>query len=263
MLGARGAARRGLRPLSTNLVRFASGCSGTLSGWQMLIGQSAGCRWGTMTSLPTTSTGREASGALISPEADDQMDANIRNPLPAIGWREITVRKPPNSSDASRCFAAPGSDGWVRAGFASRSDGPPTWWAFPHPRRLRPTKDLRRKGLRLEWSAPIRLTASELTTVTVTLVNTADTDWIWDPEDHGFVHGQLFDDEGPYFPFNSAWFRYSHADHPLRNLHTGEAMKLRVNFGPDAAHTSPGHYTVRAHLRQLDLRSDRIDIEIT
>ncbi len=120
--------------------------------------------------------------------------------------------------------------------------------------QLRPTQDVRRQGLALSWTEPLRVASAELDAVTVTLTNTSDSVWTPDPEDHAFVHGHLLDDAGQS-PAN-CFFSYAPIPHEFKgvSLSPGESLELPVAFGHDEA-PAVGSYAIEAILVSLNLRS--------
>lgn len=120
--------------------------------------------------------------------------------------------------------------------------------------RLRRIQEIRRLGLALRWSEPLRVAASALNAVTVTLTNTSDSAWTPDPEDHAFVHGHVLDDAG-HSPAKCAFaYGSSQGDWKGISLAPGESTELPVSFSHDQP-SALGSYTIEAILVSLGLRS--------
>ena len=217
-------------------------------------------RWRSLGRYEVSAADFEASGepwGEVFPSAfTEPVPDWLRAELPDTGWREVTVREgggPPRTR-ARQLFAAPKDGSWVTALVWPQPPGLPTFMGDLSTYRLRPTQDIRREGLALSWSEPLRVAASELNAVTVTLTNTSDSLWTPDPEDHPFVHGHFLDDTGQR-PANCS-FAYAPNAHDFKgvSLAPGESMALPVEFGHDKA-PAPGSYDIEAILVSVNLRS--------
>ena len=133
----------------------------------------------------------------------------LRAELPDTGWREVTVRDVGRPSQGRQLFAAPVEGGWATALVWSSTEGPPVFMGDISTYQLRPTQEIRREGLALSWTEPLRVARSELDAVTVTLTNTSDSVWTPDPEDHAFVHGHFLDEDGQSPANCSFWYASS------------------------------------------------------
>lgn len=178
---------------------------------------------------------------LRPPHADIRQEAAWLDSLPVDGWRELCVH---SAQDArtTRMFAAPSPDGWFVAlpsgsGIMSFSGEP----VFP-----RPSKAVRRAGLVLAWlDDPV----SALTDLRVQLINTKHEHWKADPDDSGVVHGHILGDS------RSDWLAYRPLSQSLRDLESGEALELSVDFGAIAKPPKSGPVEVQATLLALDLQT--------
>ena len=180
--------------------------------------------------------------------------------LPRSGWRTVTVRAW-GDRPSNRLFAAPRDGGWAVVSVGIVPDGLPIFMGDIGTYQLRPDQESRRQGLRLTWKDPLRVSVSDLDTVTVTLTNTTDVGWTPDPQDHAFVHGHFLDGNGR--PPERCHFAYGGHQGQWRNasLAPGEALELPVIFGHDDA-PEPGSYGIEAILVSLNLRSPKGTITI-
>ena len=176
--------------------------------------------------------------------------------LPDTGWREVTVRDAGGLPKARQLFAAPKDGGWAIAWVRPQPEDPPVFMGELSTYRLRPTQETRRRGLALSWTEPLRVAASELNAVTVTLTNTSDSDWTPDSEDHPFVHAHFLDDAGQSPA--KCFFSYAPLAHQFEGvrLAPGESMELPVTFGHDKA-SALGSYAIEAILVAVNLRSPK------
>ncbi len=150
---------------------------------------------------------------------------------------------------------------WVTALVWPQHEGPPTFMGDLSTYRLRPTQSIRRQGLALSWTEPLRAEAPELDAVSVTLTNTSGSVWTPDPEDHGFVHGHFLDDDGNS-PAHCS-FAYGLSPHEFKgvSLAPGESLQLPVAFSHDKA-AAPGSHPIEAILVSLNLRSPKGTLEV-
>ena len=184
----------------------------------------------------------------------------LRAELPDTGWREVTVRDRSGPPQARQLLASPKDAGWVTAVVWPQAEGPPIFMGDLSTYRLRPTQESRRQGLLLSWTEPLRVAASELNAVTVTLTNTSDSVWTPDSEDHAFVHGHFLDDAGNS-PARCS-FAYAPRPHEFNeSLAPGESVELQVTFGHDKV-SAPGDYAIEAILVSLNLRSPKATLEV-
>ena len=179
----------------------------------------------------------------------------LRAELPDTGWREVTVREghPPQ---VRQLFAAPVDRKWATALVWPQAEGPPVFMGDISTYGLRPTQEIRRQGLTLSWTEPLRVAALELDAVTITLTNTSDSVWTPDPEDHAFIHGHLLDEAGES-PAD-CFFAYAPNPHVFSavSLAPGESLQLPVAFGHDKA-PAVGSYVIEAILVSMNLRSPK------
>ncbi len=185
----------------------------------------------------------------------------LRAELPDTGWREVTNRDSAGPRPDRKLFAAPVDGGWATALVWPQPEGPPVFMGSIATFQLRPIQEIRRRGLALSWTEPLRVTASELNALTVTLTNTTDSVWTPDPEDHDFVHGHFLDDAGQS-PATCS-FGYARQVPGFRgvSLAPGESLPLPVVFGHDKA-SAPGGYGVEAILVSLNLRSPKATLKV-
>jgi hypothetical protein len=175
----------------------------------------------------------EATGAPWDEAFPDEFSEPVpdwlRAELPDTGWREVTPRTRDGLLQDRQLFAAPTDRGWVTALVGPQPEGPPLFMGDLSTYGLRPTQEIRRQGLALGWSEPMRVASSELDAVTVTLTNTSDEVWTPDPEDHAFVHGHSLDDAGQA-PANCR-FAYGYSEGAWKgvSLAPGESTELPVS----------------------------------
>jgi hypothetical protein len=219
--------------------------SGDLSSWRSLGDhqvlaadfESAGERW----------------DAVFPSEFTEPVPDWLRAELPDAGWREVTVHDGGGAPNGRRLLAAPKDGRWATAWVWLQSEGPPVFMGDLSTYRLRPTREIRRQGLALSWTEPLRVAASELNAVTVTLTNTSDSHWTPDSEDHPFVHGHVLDDAG-HSPANCSFaYGLSQGDWKV-SLAPGESTELPVIFSHDKP-SALGSHTIEAILVSLNLRS--------
>ncbi|MFN8156939.1 MAG: hypothetical protein U0R68_05960 [Candidatus Nanopelagicales bacterium] len=201
----------------------------------------------------------DAWSRVIPADVDNRVGPELMAQMPSDGWRELSLLDS-HGPNASHLFAAPNEDGWALVHLTGRGDGL-ILSGDPGPYLVRPGRPRRRQGLALTWPEGIRCQASDLGSLSVTLQNTSATTWVWDPEDHGYVHGWLLDDRGDRLA--PGYFAYTPRQHPLRDLAPGESMSLGVDFGPAADRVRPGRYDVEAVLTALDLWSTKATLVVT
>jgi hypothetical protein len=86
--------------------------------------------------------------------------------------------------------------------------------------------------------------------------------WRWDPEDSGYVHAWLLDDQGERLA--PSWFAYGPLQYLLTDLGPDESIALDVDFGPSADdQVQPGSYAVEAVLPALDLWTAKSALDLT
>jgi hypothetical protein len=201
----------------------------------------------------------DAWSRVIPAEVDDRVGPELMAQMPSDGWRELSLPDGHDRPNASRLFAAPKGDGWALVQLSGTDDGL-ILSGDPGPYRVRPGRPSRRQGLELSWSEGIRCRASDLGSLSVTLQNTSEKTWVWDPEDRGYVHGWLLDERGDRLA--PGFFAYAPLQYRLGDLAPGESMSLGVDFGPDAHQVRPGRYDVEAVLAALDLWSTRASLVV-
>ncbi len=185
----------------------------------------------------------------------------LRAELPDTGWREVTVRDSGGLAQGRQLFAAPKDGAWVTALVWPQSEGLPIFMGDLSTYRLRPIQEIRRQGLALSWTEPLRVAASELNAATVTLTNTSDSVWTPDSEDHSFVHGHFLDDAG-HSPANCSFaYGSSQGDWKDISLAPGESTELPVTFSHDKP-SALGSYTIEAILVSLGLRSPKGTLQV-
>jgi hypothetical protein len=182
--------------------------------------------------------------------------------MPAQGWRQVTPWKPQDRANNSTLFAALIDGGWALVGLVEREGIGPILTGDPGPVRVRASRWERRRGLELRGAQhTLRCRPSELSRLSVRLVNAGGEPWTADPDDHAYVHGWLRDASGARK--GSDWFAYSPGSYSLPALLApGESVELPVDFGPALTDLTPGTYGVEVAMHTFDLHGDIGVVEI-
>jgi hypothetical protein len=208
-------------------------------------------------SLDNAMTGRRLVDALAL--------AEIRDQLPAQGWREVRSDDFGVDQGKMLTLAAPHQrvpDTWVLAYLSERDDQ----WLFsasPEPNSVWPGKAFRRRHLRLTWPrSPIVASAGRVPELAVTVTNTAAELWRGMPGDNHAVVAWIVDAETGERLTPQGWFAYGGADTAeLAARESKDLVAILATYGADEL--PPGEYGLEAVLLTLDLRSDRGHLRLT
>jgi hypothetical protein len=191
--------------------------------------------------------------------------AEIRDQLPAQGWREVRSDDFGVDEGKMLTLAAPHHrvpDAWVLASLSERDDQ----WLFsasPEPNSVWPGKAFRRRHLRLTWPrSPIVASAGRVPELPVTVTNTAAELWRGMPGDIQAPVTWIVDAETGERLTPQGWFAYGGAS--TAELAAGASKDLVAILATHGAdELPPGEYGLEAVLLTLDLRSDRGHLRLT
>ncbi|MEJ1194306.1 hypothetical protein [Pseudarthrobacter sp. CCNWLW207] len=172
--------------------------------------------------------------------------------FPLIGWRRLQTSYPSWALEmlvlGAPDQASPGR--WVLVQLHHDKNG----WQFAGPASYLPipVQELRRQGLRLEWSQPkFMMTKGSPPEIAVVLINDAASTWNPSEEDHSHVQGIVLDYKGNRI--GSGWYAHGKAAQ-LPPLAPGQQLVLPALLNnPELDGLVPGRYQIRASLIALGL----------
>lgn len=191
-------------------------------------------------------TGRFPEENMLPPRARDE--------FPLRGWRSLHTSYPSWASEvlvlAAPSEVRPGR--WVLVQLSQDKNG----WQFATPGSYAPVpvREVRRQGLRLEWSkTTFSMAKGTQPEIAVVLGNEAASPWNATEEDHGHVQGIVLDHEGNRI--GNGWYAHGKVAQ-LPPLGPGEQTVLPAFLNnPELDGLESGSYQILATLTAVGLRT--------
>lgn len=191
-------------------------------------------------------SGRFPEENMLPPRAPDD--------FPSRGWRRLHTSSPSWALEVLVLGApsqtSPGR--WVLVQLHRDRNG----WQVATPASYLPipVREVRRQGLRLEWSEPnFTMTKGSQPEIAVILINDSASPWHPTEEDHGHVQGIVLDRKGNRI--GNGWYAHGKAGQ-LPLLDQGQQILLPAFLNnPELDELEPGGYQILASLTSLGLRT--------
>jgi hypothetical protein len=184
---------------------------------------------------------------------ENMMPRRATEDFPLNGWRVLEASSEPWASEVlilgAPSVSSPGR--WAVVQLALGQGG----WSLAMPTSCLPVpvREVRRQGLRLEWSKPeFFMAAGSKSDIAVVLVNDSIRDWNPTEEDRCHVQGVVRDEQGE--GIGNGWYAFGLTDQ-LPPLGPGQRTTLPAFLNnPELDDLKSGRYQLLANLPALDLR---------